>query len=411
MTVRKRLLVVIGTRPEAIKLAPVIRMAQASPERFEVFVVRTSQHQTMLDQVIELFGIPIFADLSVMRHEQGLSDVTTATLAGLRPIIVELQPDMVVVQGDTATSFAGALAAFYEKTPVAHVEAGLRTYDKQNPFPEEVYRRLISVVADYHFAPTERARRNLLLENVPPENIWVTGNTAIDALRITLERSSKQALPATAASPVLLLTTHRRENQGEPMRRICEAVSILLERFPTLQVICPLHLSPRVREVVRPMLGLHPRVRLIEPLSYEAFVLSMNEAYVILSDSGGVQEEAPALGRPVLVLRDTTERPEAVEAGTARLVGTDVESIVSACSKLLSDREAYQEMAQAKNPFGDGHASERILDMLFRTSANAKRRPADSAATTAAKFIERAMLTAEMMGGGGAGGSRTVASP
>ncbi|MGO4172587.1 non-hydrolyzing UDP-N-acetylglucosamine 2-epimerase [Bosea sp. TAF32] len=372
MASRKRILVVMGTRPEAIKLAPLILTARADAERFEMLAVRTSQHKEMLDQVVAYFDLPILADLNVMRKDQNLAHITMAALEGLQRVISEVRPDVVVVQGDTTTSFVGALAAFYENVPVAHVEAGLRTYDKQAPFPEEVYRRLTSVIADYHFAPTETARYNLLKENVPAETIWVTGNTAIDALLLTLSKSAPTL--ARASSPTLLLTTHRRENHGEPMQRICEAVLILLERFPNLRVVCPVHLSPRVRQVVEPMLGSHARVSLIEPLAYEQFVLAMNSAHIILSDSGGVQEEAPALGKPVLVLRDTTERPEAVEAGTARLVGTEVHTIVSACEELLTDPEAYRAMAQAKNPFGDGHASEQILDVLARSLGGTERR-------------------------------------
>jgi UDP-N-acetylglucosamine 2-epimerase (non-hydrolysing) len=374
MASRKRLLVVLGTRPEAIKLAPLILRAKADPERFEVLVVRTSQHQEMLDQVVDYFELPIVADLNVMRRDQDLAHVTTAALEGLQRVIAETRPDVVIVQGDTTTSFVGALAAFYENVPVAHVEAGLRTYDKREPFPEEVYRRLTSIIADYHFAPTEAARRNLLQENVSAEMIWVTGNTAIDALFLALKKAGPSAQAARDPAHTLLLTTHRRENHGEPMRRICEALLILLQRFPQMRVICPLHLSPRVRQVVCPMLGSHPRVSLVEPLGYEPFVLAMNSAHIILSDSGGIQEEAPALGKPVLVLRNTTERPEAVEAGTARLVGTEVSAIVSACEQLLTDPHAYRAMAQARNPFGDGHASERILDVLAKSLGSVERR-------------------------------------
>ena len=370
MASRRRLLVVMGTRPEAIKLAPIILHANADPARFEVLVVRTSQHQEMLDQVVDYFDLPIFADLNIMRRDQDLAQVTTAALKGLQPVIAETRPDAVIVQGDTTTSFAGALAAFYENVPVAHVEAGLRTCTKMSPFPEEVYRRLSSVIADYHFAPTEAARSNLLRENVPAETIWVTGNTSIDALLLTLKKAAHPTIDAHGSPPTLLLTTHRRENQGEPMRRICEALLVLLERFPELRVVCPMHLSPRVRQVIHPMLGMHPRVTLTEPLGYEPFVLAMNGAHIILSDSGGVQEEAPALGKPVLVLRNTTERPEAVESGTARLVGTEVGAIVSACEQLLTDPRAYRAMAQIRNPFGDGHASEKILEVLASSLAD-----------------------------------------
>ena len=396
MDPRKRLLVVIGTRPEAIKLAPLILRALADPERFEVLVVRTSQHREMLDQVIEYFELPVIADLNIMRRDQDLAHVTTAALEGLQRVIAKTRPDVVIVQGDTTTSFVGALAAFYENIPVAHVEAGLRTHNKREPFPEEVYRRLTSVIADYHFAPTETARRNLLEENVPSRTIWVTGNTAIDALLLTLKKSG---VPTEGRDPyvTLLLTTHRRENHGEPMRRICEALLILLQRFPDLRVVCPLHLSPRVRQVVCPALGSHPRVSLIEPLGYEPFVLAMNSAHIILSDSGGIQEEAPALGKPVLVLRNTTERPEAVEAGTARLVGTEVEAIVSACEQLLTDSRAYRAMAQARNPFGDGHASERILDVLAQSLAGVERYEKPDPARTIERSSLRAHLAAESL--------------
>lgn len=399
MVSRKRLLVVMGTRPEAIKLAPLILRALADRERFEVLVVRTSQHQEMLDQVVEYFDLPILADLDIMRRDQTLAHITIAALEGLQGVVAEARPDVVIVQGDTTTSFVGALAAFYEGIPIAHVEAGLRTYDKREPFPEEVYRRLTSVIADYHFAPTEIARRNLLKENVPAEAIWVTGNTSIDALLLTLTKSSPPARPAQEPSHTLLLTTHRRENHGEPMRRICEAVLILLQRFPELRVVCPLHLSPRVRQVVWPALGSHPRVSLVEPFSYESFVLAMNSAHIILSDSGGVQEEAPALGKPVLVLRNTTERPEAVEAGTARLVGTEVAAIVSACEQLLTDPRAYHAMAQAKNPFGDGHASERILDALAKSLGNVEHRDGSDPARMIKRTSVRARTPAEPIAG------------
>ncbi|HEV7258708.1 MAG TPA: UDP-N-acetylglucosamine 2-epimerase (non-hydrolyzing) [Bosea sp. (in: a-proteobacteria)] len=392
MAARKRILVVMGTRPEAIKLAPLILSALADPERFEVLAVRTSQHREMLDQVVTDFGLPILADLDIMRKDQDLAHVTMAALEGLQRVIAEARPDVVVVQGDTTTSFVGALAAFYENVPVAHVEAGLRTYDKRAPFPEEVYRRLTSVIADYHFAPTETARYNLLKENVPAETIWVTGNTAIDALLLTL---AKAPPAARVSAPTLLLTTHRRENHGEPMQRICQAVLLLLQGFPDLRVVCPVHLSPRVRQVVGPMLGSHPRVSLIEPLGYAQFVLAMSNAHIILSDSGGVQEEAPALGKPVLVLRDSTERPEAVEAGTARLVGTEVDAIVSACRQLLTDPEAYRAMAQARNPFGDGHASERILDVLARSLDHTERREKPVLANTPERIAFAARLPVE----------------
>jgi UDP-N-acetylglucosamine 2-epimerase (non-hydrolysing) len=368
---RRRLLVVMGTRPEAIKLAPVVLAAKADPNRFEVLAVRTSQHQKMLDQVVEHFRIPIVHDLDIMRPDQDLVHVTNAAVGGLYRLIGDLRPDVVIVQGDTTTTFAGALAAFYQDTPVAHVEAGLRTYDKRQPFPEEVYRRLTTVLADMHFAPTDTARANLIKENVPAERIWVTGNTAIDALLWTLGTAKRpQRCSPVRRERTILLTTHRRENHGQPMLDICHAVLTLLDRFKDLRVVCPVHLSPRVRRIVQPMLKSHPRVTLLDPLPYEDFVLAMNDAHIILSDSGGIQEEAPALGKPVLILRNTTERPEAVEAGTARLVGTNAAAIVSECERLLLDPDHYQSMARAKNPFGDGRASERILAVLAERPAH-----------------------------------------
>jgi UDP-N-acetylglucosamine 2-epimerase (non-hydrolysing) len=361
---KKRLLVVMGTRPEAIKLAPVVLGAQAQSVRFDVQVVRTSQHQEMLDQIVNYFGLPIAADLDIMRPDQNLVHITNAALDGLFRAIDELSPDVVIVQGDTTTTFAGALAAFYHQIPVAHIEAGLRTYDKRQPFPEEVNRCLTTQLTDYHFAPTEGSKRNLLREGITEDRIWVTGNTAIDTLFLTLDKAGEQREPDSGGEQTILLTAHRRENHGDPMREICDAVLTLMERFPKLRVVYPVHLSPRVREVVFPLLGGHPRVQLLEPLDYEPFVLAMSQATLILTDSGGVQEEAPALGKPVLVMRNTTERPEAVDAGTAKLVGTSKDVIVSEVSRLLSDSEHHRAMAQARNPYGDGHASERILDVL-----------------------------------------------
>jgi UDP-N-acetylglucosamine 2-epimerase (non-hydrolysing) len=384
MATRKRLLIVMGTRPEAIKLAPLILRALQQPERFEVLVARTSQHQQMLDQIVDYFRLPVTVDLDIMRPNQSLAYVTNQALEGLHRAIGELTPDCVVVQGDTTTTFAGALAAFYHRVPVAHVEAGLRTYDKTQPFPEEANRCLTSQLADFHFAPTETARRHLLDENVPGERVWVTGNTAIDALHLALGRAALGGSGDAGSGRTILLTAHRRENQGEPMRRICRAVRRLLDRFPDLRVVYPVHLSPAVRQVVFAELGGLPRVALVEPLGYEAFVVAMNEATLILTDSGGVQEEAPALGKPVLVLRETTERPEAIEAGTARLVGTEIDAVTAAVERLLTDAAHYREMAQARNPFGDGHASERILDVLHASVRVPVRPRADAAPAKAA---------------------------
>ncbi|MCX4243115.1 non-hydrolyzing UDP-N-acetylglucosamine 2-epimerase [Paraliomyxa miuraensis] len=362
MTSDKTLMIVMGTRPEAIKLAPVALAAQRDG-RMRVVVVRTSQHRQMLDQMVEAFGLPIAVDLDIMRHDQSLTQVTTAALEGLDRTIAALRPTAVVVQGDTTTTFCGALAAFHHRVPVAHVEAGLRTHDRFQPFPEEVNRRLTAQVTDFHFAPTEGAEANLRREGVPDARIWVTGNTAIDALRITLERAGERAA-ATGPERRILVTAHRRENHGEPMAEICRALVRLCERFEDVRVRFPVHLSPRVRATVFERLQGHPRIALEEPLGYEAFVLAMSQAHLILSDSGGVQEEAPALGKPVLVLRETTERPEACEAGCAMLVGTNADRIFDEASRLLSDEAWYGQMARAKNPFGDGHAAERIVSVL-----------------------------------------------
>ncbi|MEM7154089.1 MAG: UDP-N-acetylglucosamine 2-epimerase (non-hydrolyzing) [Myxococcota bacterium] len=356
----KRLMIVIGTRPEAIKLAPVALAAQADP-RFEVRVVRTSQHREMLDQMVEHFGLPIAADLDIMRHDQNLAQITTAALEGLYGTIAEQAPDCVVVQGDTTTTFCGALAAFYHRIPVAHVEAGLRTGDRFSPYPEEVNRCLTGQITDFHFAPTEGAQANLLREGVPASQVTVTGNTAIDALHITL---AKRKEPVTVKGRQILVTAHRRENHGEPMAAICDAVLRLVEAFPDVTVRFPVHLSPRVRETVFGRLQGHERITLEDPLGYADFVAAMAESTLILSDSGGVQEEAPSLDKPVLVLRESTERPEAVESGAARLVGTDAERIVVEAQRLLEDAEHYGAMARAPNPFGDGRAAQRIIDVL-----------------------------------------------
>jgi UDP-N-acetylglucosamine 2-epimerase (non-hydrolysing) len=360
-----RLAVVLGTRPEAIKLAPVILEARLTPWRFETRVIATGQHREMLHQVLSLFDIQVDHDLGIMRRDQDLSDVTAEALRRLTRVLREVGPHCVVVQGDTTTALAGALAAFYQRVPVAHVEAGLRTYNRRHPFPEEVNRRLISQVADYHFAPTEAARANLLAERVAPERIWVTGNTGIDALLLTLARhraSNGHGQPSDG--PTLLLTAHRRENHGPPLERICRAVLTLLDHFPDLRVVCPVHLSPRVRRTIIPLLGDHPRVTLTGPLDYREFVLAMEQADVILTDSGGIQEEAPSLGKPVLVLRETTERPEGVAAGTARLVGTDERTIVTETAALLRRGAMRAPAGCPTNPFGDGRATGRILAVL-----------------------------------------------
>ncbi len=364
MSKKTKILIVVGTRPEVIKLAPVVIGARNRPDQFETIVVATSQHREMLDQMLETFQIAVDFDLDIMKPNQDLRHVTTAALNGLHDVIGQVKPDWVIVQGDTTTTFVGALAAFYHQTSVAHVEAGLRTHDKRQPFPEEINRRLTTQIADAHFAPTTLSRHNLLGEGVSEEAIWVTGNTGIDALFLTLGLRPGEPTSSPPGARRLLVTAHRRENHGEPMARICRAVLRLVQEFPDLHAYYPVHLSPRVRNVVLPLLGNHPRIELGEPLAYCDFVEEMNRAHVILTDSGGIQEEAPSLGRPVLVMRETTERPEGVDVGAVRLVGTSEERIYSETARLLSDETAYQEMAQARNPYGDGHAAEKILSAL-----------------------------------------------
>lgn len=351
-------------------MAPVI---QALRRKDGIFcqVAVTAQHREMLDQVLELFEIVPDFDLNLMKQGQTLTDITTRVLSGLGEILQRERPDLVLVHGDTTTTFVAALAAFYAQIPVGHVEAGLRTGNKYSPFPEEMNRALTSVLTDLHFAPTETAKKNLLSEGVKPEKIFVTGNTVIDALLATVKAEYsfrdphiQTILRQGAAGRLILVTTHRRENLGEPMRQIYQALHSMLELFPDTYVIFPVHKNPAVRKVVTEALGSHPRVNLIEPMDYEPFVNLMDRSYLILTDSGGIQEEAPSLGKPVLVVRDTTERPEAVEAGTVSLVGTKYESVFAELKRLLSDRSAYQKMAMTANPYGDGHAAGRIADII-----------------------------------------------
>jgi UDP-N-acetylglucosamine 2-epimerase (non-hydrolysing) len=357
---------VFGTRPEAVKMAPVVAALRASGD-FRPIVTVTGQHREMLDQVTRLFGIVPDYDLDIMLPEQSLTDITTRALTGLYRVLGEARPAMVLVQGDAHTTFVGALAAFYHRIPIGHVEAGLRTADKYRPFPEEMNRRLTSVLADLHFAATPAARANLLREGVPAAAIVVTGNTVIDALRAV---QAMPALPPVAGLPrlagrrLLLVTTHRRENWGEPLREIYRALRELLEAFEDVELVCSVHRNPAVRRVVREVLHGHPRAHLLEPPDYGPWVRLMEQAYLILTDSGGIQEEATALGRPALVLRDVTERPEGVAAGTLRLVGTDRRRIVAEATRLLTDPAAYAAMARAHNPYGDGRAAERIVQAL-----------------------------------------------
>ena len=367
----KKVMVVFGTRPEAIKMAPVIR-ALRQKESILCQVTVTAQHREMLDQVLKLFKIVPDFDLNLMKHGQTLTDITSRVLCELREVFQRERPDLVLVHGDTTTTFVAALAAFYAQIPVGHVEAGLRTGNKYSPFPEEMNRKLASVLADLHFAPTETAKRNLLLEGVEPEKIFVTGNTVIDALFATvkpeysfLDPHIQTILKQRGAARMILVTTHRRENLGEPMRQIYQALHSTLELFPDTYVIFPVHKNPEVRKMVTEVLGSNPRINLVEPMDYEPFVNLMARSHLILTDSGGIQEEAPSLGIPVLVVRDTTERPEAVEAGTVSLVGTEYDSVFMELKRLLSDQRAYQRMSLACNPFGDGCASARIAEIII----------------------------------------------
>ena len=377
----RKILVVFGTRPDAVKMAPVVHALRAQPREFTPVVVVTAQHREMLDQVLALFAIKPDHDLAIMTEQQSLVDITVRTLERLSAILPQVAPDFVLVQGDAAPSFVGALAAFYWHIPVGHVEAGLRTRDKYQPFPEEMYRRMASVLADLHFAPTSTARDNLIREGVPPSRILVTGNTVIDAL---LDVAGRDGVPLDAdlrrvlgrpGRRVLLLTSHRRENWGDPQRRIFHAVRDVLDRFRDLDLVFPVHLNPVVSVPAREILGTHPRAHLCTPLDYGALVACMKASTVILTDSGGIQEEAPSIGRPVLVLRETTERPEGVAAGTARLVGTDRARIVQETARLLTDGRAYAKMSRARNPYGDGRAAARIVGGLRYYFGLSKNRP------------------------------------
>ena len=368
---RLRVLSVFGTRPEAIKMAPVVA-ALAAASDIESRVCATGQHREMLDQVLSLFRITTDYDLAVMRPAQNLGEVTAAVLAGLDGILSEFQPDLVLVHGDTTTALAASLAAFYRRIPIGHVEAGLRTGDIQSPWPEELNRKVADSVSELYFAPTGKSRANLLAEGAPDERIFVTGNTVIDALHDiasviendpALSVEMEQRFGLAADRKVVLVTGHRRESFGAGFERICRALGRLADR-PDVQIVYPVHLNPNVKGPVERLLGSRENIRLIPPQDYLPFVYLMKRAHLILTDSGGVQEEAPSLGKPVLVMRDTTERPEAVEAGTVRLVGTDDSLIVSEAARLLDDPEAYAAMSQAHNPYGDGHAAARIVSAI-----------------------------------------------
>lgn len=365
-----KLMTVFGTRPEAIKMCPLVLEMRKYPDYIEPIVAVTAQHREMLDQVLNLFNITPDYDLNIMKAGQTLYDVTTKALMGLKEVMDEAKPDMVLVHGDTTTTFAGALAAFYAQIPVGHVEAGLRTGNKYSPYPEEMNRKLTGAIADMNFAPTSTSKGNLLKENVNPASIIVTGNTVIDALQTTVKQDYKfedEEFNKVFAKGkrLILMTTHRRENLGEPMRHVYQALKTVLETHPDVEAIFPVHKNPKVREIVQAVLGGLDRVHLIEPMDYEPFANLMAKVDIVLTDSGGIQEEAPALGKPVLVLRDTTERPEAVDAGTVKLVGTAYDAVLTETNKLLDEAEYYRSMAEAVNPYGDGRACERIVKEIL----------------------------------------------
>lgn len=372
-----KVMTVFGTRPEAIKMAPLVHELKKHPETIEPIVCVTAQHRQMLDQVLEIFQIQPDIDLNIMKDRQTLVQITTRALESLDQVMKDAKPDIVLVHGDTTTTFVASLAAFYNQIAVGHVEAGLRTWDKYSPFPEEMNRQLTGVMADLHFAPTEGSAGNLRQENKPEETIYVTGNTAIDALQTTVRDDyAHPVLAKVADKKMVLMTAHRRENLGEPMRRIFRAVRRLVENYPDIAVVYPVHLNPAVQEVAQELLGNHDRIHLIDPLDALDFHNFARRAHLILTDSGGVQEEAPSLGVPVLVLRDTTERPEGIEAGTLKLAGTDEEQVYSLADQLLSDASAYEAMAKAVNPYGDGKASQRIVQAILHHFGLRQDRPA-----------------------------------
>lgn len=373
----KKILLVFGTRPEAIKMAPLVKVLQKDSEHFETKICVTAQHRQMLDQVLEVFDIVPEYDLNIMAPNQDLYDITSRVLVGLRDVLDDFAPDIVLVHGDTTTSMAAALAAFYRQIPVGHVEAGLRTYNMLSPWPEEMNRQVTDRMCTYYFAPTEKSRQNLLRENVDATKIHVTGNTVIDALLMAVDIIEKKPYVKTAIEdelrdkgyamgnrPYILVTGHRRENFGEGFLNICKAIRQIAEEHPEMDIVYPVHLNPNVQKPVYELLSGTPNIYLVKPLDYLPFVYAMQHSTLLLTDSGGVQEEAPSMGKPVLVMRETTERPEAVEAGTVRLVGTDVAAIVGNVQELLHDPEVYRKMSESYNPYGDGHACERIVDAL-----------------------------------------------
>lgn len=365
-----KVMTIFGTRPEAIKMAPLVKELEKNSDKIESVVCVTAQHRQMLDQVLEIFDIKPDYDLNIMKARQTLVEIVTRSLEGLDEVMKEAQPDIVLVHGDTSTTFVGSLAAFYNKISVGHVEAGLRTYNKYFPYPEEVNRRITGVIADMHFAPTQRNYDNLASEKVDPSTIYITGNTVVDALQTTV-RDDYEFKDETLknidwnSKRVIIMTAHRRENLGKPLENICSAVKDIVLKHEDVEVVYPVHLNPSVREVAFRILGDLDRVKLIEPVNADELHNAIKRGYLVLTDSGGLQEEAPSLGKPVLVLRNETERPEAIDAGTVKIAGVDKENIFSMTEELLNDKDAYDKMAKAVNPYGDGHASERIVKAII----------------------------------------------
>lgn len=369
---------IFGTRPEAIKMAPVVRELLKHPE-IETKVCLTAQHREMLDQVVDLFQLPVDYDLDIMKQGQSLYDITDRVLLGLKEVLEKEKPDLVLVHGDTTTTFSATLAAFYQQIDVGHVEAGLRTGNMYSPFPEEANRRLTSVLTTLHFAPTETARQNLLKENQKDDRIFTVGNSVIDALLATVKKDyvfeDKELQDIEEHKRIILVTTHRRENLGEPMRNVYRALRRLVETIPDTEVVFPVHRNPLVRQAVKEVLDGVPGIHLVDPMEYEPFTNLMARSAIILTDSGGIQEEAPSLGKPVLVLRDTTERPEAVASGTVKLAGTNEDKVYNTAYKLLTDEVAYREMAESINPYGDGHTSERIAQAILYFYGISEKKP------------------------------------
>lgn len=364
----KKVMLVFGTRPEAIKMCPLVNELKKR-KNIETIVCVTGQHRQMLDQVLEAFSVVPDYDLSIMKDKQTLFDVTVNILERIKTVLEEAKPDVVLVHGDTSTTFVTALACFYLQIPVGHVEAGLRTYNIYSPYPEEFNRQAVSIISQYNFAPTELSKQNLLKEGKNPKSIYVTGNTAIDALKTTVRADyTHPELDWANDSRLIMITAHRRENLGEPMRHMFKAIRRVMDEHPDVKAIYPIHMNPVVREIANEYLGDDDRIHIIEPLDVLDFHNFLSRSYLILTDSGGIQEEAPSLGKPVLVMRDTTERPEGIAAGTLKLVGTEEETIYKEFSRLLSDKDEYEAMSKASNPYGDGHACERIADVLIQES-------------------------------------------